>query len=135
MKDNFDNLDSQNDEHLSEELLQEFQLKLLELKKQIENESLEVADALKNDAANEPDYYNRAISEVSTSITLRATNVNAKILNEIDIALKKIKNGEYGYCEITGEPINLNRLKAVPYTRFSIAAQEQLESRKNKFED
>ncbi|MFO1129842.1 MAG: TraR/DksA C4-type zinc finger protein [Rickettsiales bacterium] len=121
-------------EHFSVEVLKEFEQQLLSLKKQIEQESIEVADTLKNEESNDPDYYNRAISEVSTSITLRATHLNTKILNDIEIALKKIYSGEYGYCEITGEVIGINRLKAVPYTKFSISAQEQIE-KKNKYEE
>lgn len=48
-------------------------------------------------------------------------------LGEIDHALAKIGNGTYGICEGTGEPIGVERLKAQPWTRYSLAYQEQIE--------
>jgi len=49
-------------------------------------------------------------------------------LNEIEAALKRVYNGTYGVCEETGEPINAERLEAVPFTRFSLEGQRQFES-------
>jgi len=48
-------------------------------------------------------------------------------LYEIDAALKRIEDGTYGICELTGEPIPWERLEAIPWTRFSIEAENQLE--------
>ncbi len=49
------------------------------------------------------------------------------IIYEIDEALQRMDKGTYGYCEVSGEPIEKERLKAIPYTRYSIAAQTELE--------
>jgi RNA polymerase-binding transcription factor DksA len=46
---------------------------------------------------------------------------------EIDEALKRIQKGTYGICEITGRPIPKTRLEAIPWTRFTVEAQAQLE--------
>jgi len=46
---------------------------------------------------------------------------------EIDEALMRIRRGTYGVCELTGKPIELQRLEAIPWTRFSAAAEKQLE--------
>lgn len=48
-------------------------------------------------------------------------------LYEVDEALKRIKNGTFGICELTGKPIPKARLEAIPWTRFTIEAQTQLE--------
>ena len=46
---------------------------------------------------------------------------------EIEEALKRIERGTYGICELTGKPIPLTRLEAIPWTRFTVEAQSQLE--------
>jgi len=48
-------------------------------------------------------------------------------LYEIDEALNRIRDGTYGKCEVTGKPIEATRLEAIPWTRFSAAAEKQLE--------
>lgn len=50
-----------------------------------------------------------------------------KLLEEIDLALNRIENGEYGYCEITGDDIGLKRLESRPIATQCIEAQEQFE--------
>jgi RNA polymerase-binding protein DksA len=54
-----------------------------------------------------------------------------QLLNDIDVALKRIEDGSYGVCEIYGTPIPKKRLLAMPYTRLSMRAQEE-EEEKNK---
>ena len=46
---------------------------------------------------------------------------------EIEEALKRIEKGSYGVCELTGKPIPIVRLEAIPWTRFTVEAQSQLE--------
>jgi DnaK suppressor protein len=55
-----------------------------------------------------------------------ATN-EQQLLNDIDVALKRIEEGTYGVCEIYGTPIPKKRLLAMPYTRLSMKAQEEEE--------
>jgi RNA polymerase-binding transcription factor DksA len=50
-----------------------------------------------------------------------------EMLDEVNLALSRIENGTYGICELTGKPIGEERLAAIPWTRFSVAAEEQLE--------
>jgi RNA polymerase-binding transcription factor DksA len=49
------------------------------------------------------------------------------LLREVELALNRIFNGTYGICEVTGKPISRDRLKAVPFTRFSKEGQDQYE--------
>jgi RNA polymerase-binding transcription factor DksA len=53
-----------------------------------------------------------------------------QLLNDIDVALKRIEDGTYGICEIYGLPIPKKRLLAMPYTRLSMKAQEEEEKNK-----
>ncbi len=55
-----------------------------------------------------------------------------QLLNDIDVALKRIEDGTYGVCEIYGTPIPKKRLLAMPYTRLSMRAQEEEEKNKRR---
>ena len=68
-------------------------------------------------------------AETENSLELRTRDRYRKLLAQIDKALKRIEEGEYGFCEETGEPIGLERLEARPIARFSIDAQERWELR------
>lgn len=48
-------------------------------------------------------------------------------LYEIDEALKRIENGTYGICEMSGKPIPRARLEALPFARFTVECQQQYE--------
>jgi len=50
-----------------------------------------------------------------------------EVLFEIDAALRRIEKGTYGVCELTGDPINIERLRALPYVRYTVTAQSELE--------
>jgi RNA polymerase-binding protein DksA len=63
--------------------------------------------------------------DVGAALSLISTEQNA--INEIDQALSRIRNGAYGICEATGQPIPSDRLEAVPWTRFARDVEEKLE--------
>jgi RNA polymerase-binding transcription factor DksA len=60
------------------------------------------------------------------ALSLLSADQNA--LAEIDAAIQRIHQGQYGICEMTGKPIGDARLEAIPWTRFSYQAQQQLEN-------
>lgn len=62
------------------------------------------------------------------ALALLSSSQNA--LYEIEQALRRIGDGTYGICELSGKAIEPERLKAIPWTRFSLAAQAGLEARK-----
>ena len=74
-----------------------------------------------------PDDTDRASNETDRSIELRARDRQRKLISKIDKALKSIEDGEYGYCEETGDPIGLARLEARPTATLSVEAQERHE--------
>ncbi|MBS0623062.1 MAG: TraR/DksA family transcriptional regulator [Verrucomicrobia bacterium] len=60
-------------------------------------------------------------------LNLELTSKEFEILRQIDRALEKIGEDTYGVCDVTGEPIPLARLDAVPYATMTVKAQEQFE--------
>ena len=74
-----------------------------------------------------PDIVDQASSYTEKNVEMRTVNRQIKLISKIDAALKRIKDGTYGFCEETGEPIGLKRLIARPIATLSIAAQEKHE--------
>jgi RNA polymerase-binding transcription factor DksA len=68
-----------------------------------------------------------ATDEFERDLALSRLSFDQNAIYEIEEAMTRIRNGSYGVCEITGEPIDEERLLAIPWTRFSLGAQEQLE--------
>jgi DnaK suppressor protein len=79
------------------------------------------------DNISSPDVVDQASSYTEKNVEMRAVNRQIKLVSKIDAALKKLKNGTYGFCEETGEPIGLKRLIARPIAALCIAAQEKHE--------
>lgn len=101
-----------------------FRRKLIAWKNDILKEAAETLQSLQKESLKEPDIADRASSETDWSIELRARDRQRKLIAKIDDALKRLENGEYGYCEVTGEPISLKRLEARPIATMSLEAQE-----------
>ena len=66
---------------------------------------------------------------------MRTRDRQRKLIAKIDEALERIADGTYGYCEESGEPINLKRLDARPIATLSIEAQERHERRERVYRD
>lgn len=131
---NFDHNTEENEfeNYLSNKELEELKNKLIELKSQLEAKTADTTTSLKDSSDNDPDPYSRSITELNLDLKAQDADLHAKMLNEVNLALSKIKLGTYGYCEITGEPIGFKRLKAMPYTKFCLAVQEEIESSNNQ---
>ncbi|SDC63974.1 transcriptional regulator, TraR/DksA family [Sphingomonas sp. YR710] len=104
-----------------------FKNKLLDWKESILRESAGTLQQLQVDSLREPDLTDRASSETDWSIELRTRDRQRKLISKIDAALRRIEEGEYGYCEVTGEPISLGRLEARPIATMTVEAQERHE--------
>lgn len=94
----------------------------------------ETAEHLR-DTDSVPDQFDRASMEADYATELRIRDRERKLLRKIEQALHRIEQGEYGYCEETGEPIGLKRLLARPTTTLSIEAQQRREQRQRLFGD
>jgi DnaK suppressor protein len=106
---------------------QYFRRKLQLWKDSILVEAKETLAQLQTDSLREPDITDRASSETDWSIELRTRDRQRKLISKIDAALRRIEEGEYGYCEVTGEPISLARLEARPIATMTVEAQERHE--------
>lgn len=113
------------DEPFMNELQQEyFRRKLNDWRDDILRESAETLQNLQQDNLREPDVADRASSETDWSVELRTRDRQRKLVSKIDAALRRLEEGEYGYCEVSGEPISLRRLDARPIATMTIEAQE-----------
>ena len=88
-----------------------------------------------DDNSTSADIVDQASSYTEKNVEMRAINRQIKLISKIDSALKRIKDGTYGFCEDTGEPIGLKRLMARPVATLSIAAQEKHEQEEKVFAD
>lgn len=104
-----------------------FRDKLLQWKEAILREAQGTLSQLQIDSLREADLTDRASSETDWSIELRTRDRQRKLISKIDAALRRIDEGEYGYCEVTGEPISLGRLEARPIATMTLEAQERHE--------
>jgi DnaK suppressor protein len=104
-----------------------FRRKLMDWKDSILREARDTLVQLQADSLREPDITDRASSETDWSIELRTRDRQRKLISKIDAALRRLEEGEYGYCEVTGEPISLARLEARPIATMTVEAQERHE--------
>ncbi|MDP9413066.1 MAG: RNA polymerase-binding protein DksA [Pseudomonadota bacterium] len=118
---------SANEEFMSAEQLAYFRHKLLNWKEDIIRESRDTMAQLKSGPIREADITDRASSETDWAIELRTRDRQRKLISKIDAALRRIETGEYGFCEVTGEPISLARLEARPIATMTVEAQERHE--------
>ena len=118
---------SDQEEFMNPKQQEYFRRKLLEWKQSILDESRETVAALQDVSLHMPDLTDRASEESDRRLELRTRDRQRKLIGKIDAALRRIDAGEYGYCEVTGEPIGLRRLDARPIATLSIEAQERHE--------
>ena len=104
-----------------------FLRKLRSWKEAIVDESRATMAQLQVDSFREPDVADRASSETDWSIELRTRDRQRKLISKIDCAIRRLYEGEYGYCEESGEPISLARLEARPIATMTLEAQENHE--------
>jgi DnaK suppressor protein len=118
---------SADEDFMNERQLDYFRNKLIAWKESLLREGQDTLTTLQNEPLREPDVNDRASSETDWSIELRTRDRQRKLISKIDAALRRIDEGEYGYCEVTGEPISLGRLEARPIATMTVEAQESHE--------
>jgi len=87
---------------------------------------------LANDALSEQPTFSTHMADAGTAtydrdLALGLLSSEQDAIYQIDQAIDRIRSGTYGVCELTHKPIEAARLEAVPWTRFSAAAEKQLE--------
>jgi len=124
-----DYVPSDDEEYMSERQKNYFRMLLIEWKRSIHASADATLQSLQDGPIREPDLNDRASSETDWGIELRTRDRQRKLISKIDSALRRIDKGEYGYCEVTGDPIGIKRLIARPVATMTVEAQEAHERR------
>ncbi|MDC3385733.1 RNA polymerase-binding protein DksA [Planktomarina sp.] len=106
-----------------------FRQKLISWKNELVSDSKDTIVSLQDSTRAIPDISDRASEETDRALELRTRDRQRKLVAKIDSALRRIEDGEFGYCEETGDPISLRRLDARPIATMSLEAQERHERR------
>ena len=109
-------------------MLEYFRDRLIEWRNELLRESQEtIKNTLQETELQKPDLADRASAETDHALELRTRDRERKLINKINQAIERIDDGEYGFCEETGETITIPRLKAHPNATLSLEAQERHE--------
>ena len=118
---------TQKEKFMNAKMKEYFKRKLMNWKNELLKESSQTLNNLQSENEAKPDITDRASEEIDRSFELRTRDRERKLINKIDAALQRIKDGSYGYCDETGDPISIRRLEARPVATLSLEAQEMHE--------
>jgi len=107
--------------------------RLLELRERVTGEILSINRDSLSQNERDPSLSDQGTETFDREFALNQLSSEQDVLFEIDEAIRRIENGTYGICEMTDEPINIERLEALPYVRHSIKAQSELEKGHRRF--
>ncbi len=128
-------LPSPKEEYMNSEQLEYFRQKLTAWRDELVEESRETISNLQTEVRDVGDEAERATRETENSLELRTRDRYRKLINKINKTLTRLDEGDYGYCEETGEEIGLNRLEARPIATLCLDAQERWEIRQKQMGD
>lgn len=131
----FGYIPSEDEEYMNPQQQEYFRMLLLEWKASIRDAARQTRESLQVGPIREADLNDRATSESDWGIELRTRDRQRKLIGKIDAALRLLDDGEYGYCEVTGDPIGLKRLIARPVATMTVEAQEAHERREKVSRD
>lgn len=120
---------------MNDRQLEYFRRKLQNWKAELQAGSRDTIEQLQDGTRNIPDVTDRASEETDRALELRTRDRQRKLVGKIDAALRRIEEGEFGYCSVTGDPISLKRLDARPIATMSLEAQERHERREKVHRD
>ena len=123
---------SPDEEYMNPMQLEYFRQKLTVWRDELVEESRETISNLQHEVRDVGDEAERATRETENSLELRTRDRYRKLINKIDKALNRLEEGDYGYCEETGEEIGLDRLEARPIATLCLDAQERWELRQKQ---
>jgi DnaK suppressor protein len=123
---------SEKEEYMCDKHLEYFRRKLWNWRKELIEESQQTIDHLRSEVRDVGDEAERATRETDNSLELRTRDRYRKLLKKVEQALRRVEEGDYGYCEETDEEIGLARLDARPIATLSLDAQERWELRQKQ---
>jgi DnaK suppressor protein len=124
------------EKYMCEKHISFFKVKLTEWKKDLvkaNNEALYHGSM--DDNSVSADIVDQASSYTDKAVEMKAINRQIKLISKIDQALLRVRNGTFGFCAETAEPIGLKRLMARPVADLCIAAQEKHEKEEKVYAD
>ncbi len=121
-------------DYMNDKQLEFFRNRLTEMEAELRHNAGQTTENLRESTVV-PDPADRATIEEEHALELRTRDRERKLLKKVQAAIKRIDEGEYGYCEETGEPIGVRRLLARPTTTLSLEAQERREIKQKMFGD
>ena len=116
-------------EYITPDILDFFKKKLMNWRKEMVDLSDKYMLDLKNTGIRESDPVDFGSRQAEKERDLMTIKRSSQIILQIDSALHRIEQGEYGYCALTGEEIGIERLKVMPLAILSVQAQEEIEKR------
>ena len=123
------------EEYMNPKQIEYFRQKLTTWRDDLVDESRETISNLQSEVRDVGDEAERATRETENSLELRTRDRYRKLINKINKTLARIDDGDYGYCEETGEEIGLQRLDARPIATLCLDAQERWEIRQKQMGD
>lgn len=124
---------SDDEEYMNPMQVAFFKDMLLDWRRQLELESDMTVNELRERSAIEPDMNDQASLEYEQTVELRTRDRERKLIAKIDEALVRIEEGEFGYCEETGDPIGVKRLLARPIATLCIEAKRRQEKQETGY--
>ena len=122
-----DYMQAEDEPFMNERQTEYFRLKLTNWRDELLSDGRDTIETLQDGTRNIPDVIDRSSEETDRSLELRTRDRQRKLVAKIDAALRRIDEGEFGYCNVTGDPISLKRLDARPIATMSLEAQERHE--------
>ena len=121
-------------EYMNERQLEFFRNRLSQMEAQLRHNAGQTTENLRETTVV-PDPADRATIEEEHALELRTRDRERKLLKKVQAAIQRIDDGEYGWCEETGEPIGIKRLLARPTATLSLEAQQRREIKQKIFGD
>ncbi len=113
--------------HFTKTQLKEQLRRLLELRERVTGEIISINRDSLSHTDPDPSLSDQGTDTFDREFALNQLSNEQDVLFEIDEAIRRIENGTYGICEMSEQPINIERLEALPYVRYSVQAQADLE--------
>lgn len=122
------------DDYMNAQQLEFFRRSLTDLEKELRANADQTTVNLRETTVV-PDPADRATIEEEHALELRTRDRERKLLKKVQAAIKRIDDGDYGYCEETGDPIGVARLMARPTATLSLEAQQRRELKQKMYGD
>lgn len=122
------------DDYMNAQQLEFFRRRLTDLEKELRANADQTTVNLRETTVV-PDPADRATIEEEHALELRTRDRERKLLKKVQEAIKRIDDGDYGYCEETGDPIGVARLMARPTATLSLEAQQRRELKQKMYGD